>query len=71
MKTNKDIRIKAIERGVYHWQIAEKLDIAPESFSRMMRRELDAETKERVMQAIEAAANAAERSPVDTGGGQT
>ena len=46
---NKDIRIKAIERGVYFWQIASKLGISPESLSRMLRRELDGEQKEKVM----------------------
>ena len=53
---NKDIRIKAIERGVYFWQVASKLGISPESMSRMLRRELEGEQKEKVMRAIDAAA---------------
>lgn len=52
MKTNKEIRIRAIEYGVYYWQIASVLGITPESFSRMMRKELEEEKKQEVLQAI-------------------
>ena len=52
MRTNKEIRIKAIECGVYYWQIASVLGITPESFSRMMRKELEEEKKQEVLQAI-------------------
>lgn len=56
MITNKEIRIKALERGVLYWQIAAELRITPESFSRTLRQELDGDKKERVLQAIEAIA---------------
>ena len=56
MKTNKEIRIKAIECGVYYWQIASVLGITPESFSRMMRKELEEEKKQDVLRAIFVAA---------------
>ena len=66
---NKDIRIKAIERGVYFWQVASKLGISPESMSRMLRLELDGEQKEKVMQAIDAAAKELNGQPAGTEGG--
>jgi predicted urease superfamily metal-dependent hydrolase len=66
---NKDIRIKAIERGVYLWQVASKLGISPESMSRMLRRELEGEKKEKVMQAIEAVAKELSGQPAGTEGG--
>lgn len=66
---NKDIRIKAIERGVYLWQVASKLGISPESMSRMLRRELEGEKKEKVMQAIEAVAKDLYGQPTGTEGG--
>jgi hypothetical protein len=69
MIKNKDIRIKAIERGVYFWQVASKLGISPESMSRMLRRELDGEQKEKVMQAIDAAAKELNGQPAGTEGG--
>ena len=56
MRCNKDIRIRAMERGVYFWQIASWLCITPESFSRLMRTELDEEDKRRVFRAIDQAA---------------
>ena len=56
MRCNKDIRIRAMERGVYFCQIASWLCITPESFSRLMRTELDEEDKRRVFRAIEQAA---------------
>jgi hypothetical protein len=69
---NKDIRIKAIERGVYFWQVASKLGISPESMSRMLRRELEGEKKEKVMQAIEAVAKelSGQRTGTEGGGAQ-
>ena len=66
---NKDIRIKAIERGVYLWQVASKLGISPESMSRMLRRELEGEKKEKVMQAIETVAKELNGQPAGTEGG--
>jgi hypothetical protein len=53
MKPNKIIRIKAIERGVYFWQIAAKMKISPETLSRMMRKEFSEEKKQEILQAID------------------
>ena len=52
MKTNQDIRIKACEMGVHYWEIAKWLGIRPETFSRLLREELNPEQKEKVMRAI-------------------
>ena len=56
MRCNKDIQIRAMERGVYFWQIASWLCMTPENFSRLMRKELDEDDKKRVFWAIEQAA---------------
>ncbi len=56
MRKNQDIRIRAMEKGVYFWQIASWFCITPESFSRIMREELDEKDKRQVMWAIECAA---------------
>ncbi|HIU50950.1 MAG TPA: hypothetical protein IAD22_08065 [Candidatus Limousia pullorum] len=61
MRKNKDIRIAAMECGVYFWQIASWLCITPESFSRLMRKELDEKDKKKVFWAIDAAASEQER----------
>ena len=53
MKTTRDIRIKAYEMGVYYWEIAKRLGIRPETFSRLLREELNEQQKEKVMKAIE------------------
>ena len=52
MKANQDIRIKACEMGVHYWEIAKWLGIRPETFSRLLREELNTEQKEKVMRAI-------------------
>ena len=49
---NKDIRVCAMEHGVKLWEIANQLGISPETMSRRLRRELTAEEKEAMMQAI-------------------
>ena len=53
MKANRDIRIKACEMGVHYWEIAKWLGIRPETFSRLLREELNDQQKEKVMTAIE------------------
>lgn len=52
MKANQDIRIKACEMEVHYWEIAKWLGIRPETFSRLLREELNPEQKEKVMRAI-------------------
>ena len=49
---NKDIRMCALEHGVKLWERAMQLGISPETMSRRLRRELTAEEKEVVVQAI-------------------
>ena len=49
---NKDIRMCALEHGVKLWEIAKQLGISPETMSRRLRRELTAEEKELMVQAI-------------------
>lgn len=49
---NKYIRVCAMEHGVKLWELANRLGISPETMSRRLRRELTAEEKEAVMQAI-------------------
>ena len=53
MKANKDIRIKAYEMGVHYWEIAKWLGIRPETFSRLLREELNPQQKEKGLKAIE------------------
>ncbi len=49
---NVDIRLKAKEKGVNLWQIAEKMGIPDTSFSKKLRHELTATEKEKVLQII-------------------
>lgn len=49
---NKDIRVCAMEHGVKLWEVANQLGISPETMSRRLRRELTAEEKEAMVQAI-------------------
>lgn len=49
---NKDIRMCALEHGVKLWELAMQLSISPETMSRRLRRELTAEEKEVMVQAI-------------------
>lgn len=49
---NKDIRVCAMEHGVKLWELANRLGISPETMSRRLRREITAEEKEAMVQAI-------------------
>ncbi len=53
MKANREIRIKAYEKDVHFWEIAKWLGIRPETFSRLLREELDERQKEKVLKAID------------------
>lgn len=57
--TNQDIKAKAKLKGVYLWQIAEKLGVNDGNFSRKLRKELSADEKQRIFAIIDeiAAAN--------------
>lgn len=49
---NKDIRVCAMEHGVKLWEVAKQLGISPETLSRRLRRELTADEKKTMVQAI-------------------
>ena len=53
---NKEIKARAKEVGVYHWEIAERLQIQDSAFSRKLRRELSAQDKAEIMDVINALA---------------
>lgn len=50
---NKDLRNAINESGFKYWQIADALNIAPNTFTVWMRHELDPMKKKMVMDAIE------------------
>lgn len=52
-KANMEIRNKAKEEGVFLWEIADELRIQESRFSKILRKELPAEEKERILSAIE------------------
>ena len=49
---NLDIRREVKENGLYLWQIADKLNISDNWFSRVLRHELPDEKKEEIRSAI-------------------
>ena len=49
---NKDIRELLKSKGIYQWQLAEKLGTNEYSFSRKMRKELPKEEKEKSIKVI-------------------
>lgn len=49
---NVDIRVRAAEKGVKLWEIADKLNIADTTFSRKLRFEFSESEKARIMKAI-------------------
>ena len=53
MKANHDIRMKAFEMDVYYWEIAKALGMRPETLSKLLREELNAHQKEKIMKVIE------------------
>ena len=53
MKANREIRNRAFEKDVYYWKIAKYLGIRPETFSKLLREELDQRQKEKVLEAID------------------
>lgn len=49
---NKDIRNLLKEKGIYHWQLADKLGISEPTLTRKLRRELPTEEKEKLIKVI-------------------
>lgn len=52
-KNNQDIREKILKSHLKYWQIAEQLNINDCNFSRMLRKELPKEAKEKINNIIE------------------
>lgn len=52
-KNNQDIREKILKSHLKYWQIAEQLNINDDNFSRMLRKELPKEAKEKINNIIE------------------
>ena len=50
---NLEIREKIREKRLFHYEIADALGISESAFSKWLRSEMNAEKKEKVMQAIE------------------
>lgn len=50
---NQDIRVKAKEKKVRLWQIADKLNINDGNFSRLLRHQLSKEKKEQIFKIID------------------
>ena len=50
---NKEIRERANQTGVKHWQIAERLGIGEYTLSKMLRKELDEEKKKEILRVID------------------
>lgn len=50
--TNKEIKEAARKAGVYHYEIAERLDIQDSAFSRKLRRELPDQEKKEILEII-------------------
>lgn len=51
--TNMDIRQLISERGIYYYQLAERLGIAPTTLSVRLRHELSQEQRQQIIDAIE------------------
>ena len=53
MENNLDIRNAIFSNNIKKWQIAEKLGMTDSNFSRLLRKELSQEQKERILSIIE------------------
>lgn len=51
--SNKEVRIAIIQANIRQYQVADKLGIAEQNFSRKMRYEMSEKEKKRVLKAIE------------------
>lgn len=49
---NKDIRNLLKEKGIFNWQLADKLGISEATLTRKLRRELPTEEKEKLIKVI-------------------
>lgn len=53
MRANKEIKTRAKEKGVFLWEVADKLGMIDTSFSRKLRHELPANEKNRILKIID------------------
>lgn len=53
MTANNEIKVRAKEKGVCLWEVADKLGLIDSSFSRKLRRELSTEEKSRIFTIID------------------
>ncbi len=53
MTGNNEIKQRAKEKGVYLWQVAERLGVNDGNFSRKLRKELSHEEKEKIFSIID------------------
>ena len=51
-KANMEIRNAAKQRGVFLWEIAEELNMQESRFSKILRKELSPEEKQKILAAI-------------------
>ena len=51
---NLEIRLKARGAGIALWQIADRMKVSEATITRMLRRPLDKETKQKILNAINA-----------------
>ena len=49
---NTEVRDHIKNNGLYYWQIAEYMKIHESEFSRMLRREMSEETKQKILEAV-------------------
>lgn len=64
MRANNDIRTVAKEKGVRHWEIADRLGIIDSNFSRDLRHELSETKKQQIFAIIDQIANERTESEV-------
>ena len=53
MATNKEIKVRSKEKGVFLWEIADKMGLVDSSFSRKLRKELPTAEKQRIFKIID------------------
>ena len=59
---NQQIRDAIREAGIYQWELADALNIAEHTLVRWLRHELDVDTHNRIMRAIDEAKNLKEEN---------
>lgn len=52
-KENQDVRQAMKNAGIFHWEVAEVLEISENTLVRRLRRELPTEAKQQIYEAIE------------------